>query len=45
MRLFEIVDGVQNLLELSTDRDTGEISEEGLAELEALEMDLSLIHI
>ena len=41
MRLFEIVDGVQHLLELSTDRETGEISEEGLAELEALEMDLS----
>ena len=41
MRLFEIVDGVQHLLELSTDRDTGEISEEGLAELEALEMDFS----
>ena len=40
MRLFEIVDSVQNLLELSTSRDTGEISEEGLAELEALEMDL-----
>jgi hypothetical protein len=40
MRLFEIVDSVGHLLELSTDRDTGEISEEGLAELEALEMDL-----
>ena len=41
MRLFEIVDGVQNLLELSVDRETGEISEEGLAALSALEMDLS----
>jgi hypothetical protein len=41
MRLFEIVDGVQNLLELSVSRETGEISEEGLAALSALEMDLS----
>ena len=40
MRLFEIVDGVQNLLELSVDAD-GVISEEGLAALSALEMDLS----
>ena len=41
MRLFEIVNGVQNLLELSVSRETGEISEEGLAALSALEMDLS----
>jgi len=41
MRLFEIVDGVGDLLELSVDRETGEISEEGLAALSALEMDLS----
>jgi uncharacterized protein YunC (DUF1805 family) len=41
MRLFEIVDGVQNLLELSVSRETGEISEEGLAALSALDMDLS----
>ena len=41
MRLFEIVSSVEHLLELSTDRDTGEISEEGLAELSGLEMDLS----
>jgi hypothetical protein len=40
MRLFEIVDGVQNLLELSVDRDTGEISEEGLAALDELELTL-----
>ena len=41
MRLFEIVDGVGDLLELSVSRETGEISEEGLAALSALEMDLS----
>jgi hypothetical protein len=40
LRLFEIVDGVQNLLELSVDRDTGEISEEGLAALDELELTL-----
>ena len=40
MRLFEIVDGVQNLLELSVDRETGEISEEGLAALDELELTL-----
>ena len=40
MRLFEIVDGVQNLLELSVDRDTGEISEEGLSALDELELTL-----
>jgi len=40
MRLFEIVDGVQNLLELSVDRDSGEISEEGLAALDELELTL-----
>ncbi len=39
MRLFEIVASVLHILELST-RATGEISEAGLAELEALEMDL-----
>jgi len=41
MRLFEIVDGVQHILELSVSRETGEISEEGLAALSALEMDLA----
>jgi hypothetical protein len=41
MRLFEIVDGVGDLLELSVSRETGEISEEGLAALSALEMDLA----
>ena len=40
MRLFEIVDGVQNLLELSVDRETGEISEEGLAALDELDLTL-----
>ncbi len=39
MKLFEIVASVLHILELST-RATGEISEAGLAELEALEMDL-----
>ncbi len=40
MRLFEIVDSVEHILELSTDRETGEISEAGLAELKALDMDI-----
>jgi hypothetical protein len=40
LRLFEIVDGVQNLLELSVDRETGEISEEGLSALDELELTL-----
>jgi hypothetical protein len=40
MRLFEIVDGVGDLLELSVSRETGEISEEGLAALDELELTL-----
>jgi hypothetical protein len=39
MRLFEIVDSVQNALELSVDAD-GVISEEGLAALDELELTL-----
>jgi len=36
LKLFEIVDEVEHLLLLSTDRETGEISDEGLAALDAL---------
>jgi hypothetical protein len=40
MRLFEIVDGVQHLLELGTDRETGEISNFTLKRLDELGLTL-----
>ncbi len=40
MRLFEIVDGVQHILELGTDRETGEISNFTLKRLDELELTL-----
>jgi hypothetical protein len=40
LRLFELVDAVQDCLDLSIDRETGEISEAGIAALDELELTL-----
>jgi hypothetical protein len=40
LRLFELVDAVQDCLDLSIDRETGEISEAGIAALDELDLTL-----